>query len=341
MEILVSIIVPVYNAEKTIERCLQSLLEQNLSRLEVIAVNDGSTDATGELLRQLQGQYPSRLVVLDQQNTGVWQARKNGIEHARGKYIGFCDSDDYVLPEMYEKMLHSMQSNHSQIAVCAYQRYRGEQAYGGVEMTGFGDSVYELREDNLGELSVINTALWNKLFAASVLRKGIDFDNPPHIAEDMMLFLSVLPYVERISFLKEPLYCYMIYEDSAMHSMKEEDARRTMAAMLEAGRLMPDKYADLTAIMAFIHIGISLPVGLANSGFFRSKGNYRLFEEYLDRYFPRWKRNRYLNMKYMSRHGWKLWKPWVVQRVYRLHMFPAFVKMYSILTSALKINIKW
>ena len=100
MDIKVSVIVPVYNVENYIEQALNSLLGQTLSDLEIIAVDDGSSDKSGEILDQYAQEYPQRIEVLHIQNSGAGNARNEGLKRAKGKYIGFLDSDDWVAEDM-------------------------------------------------------------------------------------------------------------------------------------------------------------------------------------------------------------------------------------------------
>ncbi|MCI8441525.1 MAG: glycosyltransferase [Provencibacterium sp.] len=117
-EPLISVIVPVYNVEKYLERCLGSLLGQTHRQMEFLLVNDGSTDASGEICDRFAAK-DSRIKVIHQKNAGVSAARNAGLEAAKGEYIGFCDPDDYVEPDMYEYLLKLLQSEKADIAVCS------------------------------------------------------------------------------------------------------------------------------------------------------------------------------------------------------------------------------
>ena len=101
---LVSVLIPVYNVEDYLERCLDSVLNQTLTQIEVICVNDGSTDRSPEILKEYQ-ENDSRIVIVNKQNGGLPSARNAGIEKARGEYVGFVDSDDYVQPNMFENFI--------------------------------------------------------------------------------------------------------------------------------------------------------------------------------------------------------------------------------------------
>ena len=97
----VSVIVPVYNVEKYLEQCLDSIVHQTLKEIEIIVVNDGSTDSSPEIIREYELKYP-QVKVIHQKNKGLSGARNSGLKLARGEYIGYVDSDDWIAVEMYE-----------------------------------------------------------------------------------------------------------------------------------------------------------------------------------------------------------------------------------------------
>ena len=116
---LISIIVPVYNVEKHIERCLNSILDQLYYNMEVILVDDGSTDNSGKICDEYSS-VDSRFKVIHKENGGLVSSRNYGLEFALGDYIGFVDSDDWIEPSMYEKMYNNIKVNNSEICICNY-----------------------------------------------------------------------------------------------------------------------------------------------------------------------------------------------------------------------------
>ena len=113
----ISIIVPVYNAEKYLNQCIQSILNQTFSDLEVILVDDGSKDNSFEICKEFQ-KIDSRIKVLNQENKGAGAARNVGLAIAKGEYIGFVDSDDWIEPNMYETLYELINKNHADMAIC-------------------------------------------------------------------------------------------------------------------------------------------------------------------------------------------------------------------------------
>ena len=117
--IMLSVIVPVYNVEKYLEDCVESLLNQTYREYEIILVDDGSTDSSGEICDML-AKRSEKIQVIHKENGGLSSARNIGLKEARGRYIGFVDSDDYIMPTMYEKLIKAMSRHKAQIAVCQY-----------------------------------------------------------------------------------------------------------------------------------------------------------------------------------------------------------------------------
>lgn len=118
---LISIIVPIYNVEKYLDQCIQSLEEQTIADREIILVDDGSTDQSGDICDRYKEKY-SDILVIHKENGGLASARNAGLDVARGQYVGFVDSDDYIANDMYESMLNAMKENNCPVACC--NRYR-------------------------------------------------------------------------------------------------------------------------------------------------------------------------------------------------------------------------
>ena len=120
--IKVSVIVPVYNVESYLEKCLQSLVQQSLQDIEIIAVNDGSTDASQSILEQFQTQFPTKIKVFQKENGGLSDARNYGIDRASGEFLAFVDSDDYVSENMLEEMYSLAIKHNAEMVICNLQK---------------------------------------------------------------------------------------------------------------------------------------------------------------------------------------------------------------------------
>ena len=119
MNTLISIIIPVYQAEETIERCLHSIVEQTYSNLEIILIDDGSTDKSGEIC-DIWAEKDCRIRVIHQKNQGVSEARNRALNICTGEYIGFVDSDDWIEPDMFQTLVLNAEKFHSEISICGY-----------------------------------------------------------------------------------------------------------------------------------------------------------------------------------------------------------------------------
>ena len=120
-DIKVSVIVPIYNVKRYLAKCLDSIISQTLKDIEIICVNDGSTDGSEKVLAEY-AKKDSRIKIVNRKNGGLSAARNTGMPYATGKYIGFVDSDDYIEPTMYELMYYNAEHFNSQMVICAVHK---------------------------------------------------------------------------------------------------------------------------------------------------------------------------------------------------------------------------
>lgn len=347
VKVEISIIVPVYNAHNYIEKCLTSLLIQKINSYEIICIDDGSTDNSLMILEEFKSQNPDIVKVLHTNNRGTWRARKLGIELAQGKYIGFCDSDDFVVDDMYLKLYNAAENNGAQMVVCAFRRVdavNGKEY--SIEMNDFGYDVLDVNRD-IGALAVINTSLWNKLYLAEVVKQAIDYELPPRIAEDTVLTASLYPTINKIAFVRKPLYNYTVHSYSTIKNIEQADIELTKEALCVLKQYMvnnklEDKYLILLDLMAFIHIGIALPIlSIANVEYKQMKKFNNEIRKYLTHYFPSWKNNQYLKLDYIVKHNKHLLRPKIMQIIYQLRMFTFFLRIYGVMMRKFKIEKRW
>ena len=117
---LISLIVPVFNVEKYLKRCLDSLISQSYKNIEIILIDDGSTDESGKICDRYAKEHSNIIKVLHQENQGLSMARNAGLDIAIGEYIGFVDSDDYVEPKMFERLYNNLLESNADISVCSF-----------------------------------------------------------------------------------------------------------------------------------------------------------------------------------------------------------------------------
>lgn len=200
----VSIIVPVYNVEQYIAKCLESLINQTLKDIEIIVVNDGSTDNCEKIIQCYVKKFKN-IKYLNKENGGLSDARNYGIPYATGEYIAFLDSDDYVELNMYEKMYNKAKDENSDMVECDFiWEYTGKSKID----TGI---IYKNKKEMLTYARVV---AWNKLIKREIIQKSkIEFPKGLHY-EDLEFFYKILPYLDKVSFVKVPLIHYEQRENS-------------------------------------------------------------------------------------------------------------------------------
>ena len=207
----VSVIVPVYNVEKYIDKCLNSLVNQTLKDIEIIVVNDGTKDNSQIIIDSYKKKYPKIIKSFIKENGGLSDARNYGIEKAVGEYIAFVDSDDYVALDMYEKMYNKAKSNNYDMVVCdLYYEYPDKR----VSVSSNIKNDILNKKDIKKIYSSIYPAAWNKLYERSILKdnnllfkKGVWF-------EDCEFIYRLLPFINNIGTIKESLVYYVQREES-------------------------------------------------------------------------------------------------------------------------------
>ncbi|MFC4320723.1 glycosyltransferase family 2 protein [Litchfieldia salsa] len=221
----ISIIVPIYNVEQYLNRCFNSLLSQTLKDIEIIAVNDGSTDSSLKTVEQLAAN-DNRIVVIDKVNGGVSSARNEGLSKANGEYIGFVDPDDWVDSTMYETLYSIAEREKSDIVMCSYMREFGshskEKKFNLPEKTTFHNE--EVRDKVLRRLvgpineEIANPELldawgtvWSKLYKTEIIKNNkIQFKDLQEIGsnEDSLFNIEAVYHAKTFTFFNRPFYHY-------------------------------------------------------------------------------------------------------------------------------------
>lgn len=225
----VSVIIPVYNNEKYLEECLNSILKQTLSDMEIICVDDGSTDGSPLILDEY-ARKDSRIHAIHQENRGVVAARNIGFQNAKGDYVGFVDSDDWIESDMYEK-LYSLAAQSGADMVCS--GYYLEGAY----TTFHADTIHEGKYEDEKLTALRNNAIYNferrevgirasiccKLFAGDFI-KGVLCNIPETliVSEDKMCVVRAVLEAKTILVTHEGYYHYRINQNSTVHTPNTE-----------------------------------------------------------------------------------------------------------------------
>lgn len=233
-----SIIVPVFNmaAEGKLEYCLDSLVNQTITDYEIIAVDDCSTDNSLEILRSYEKKYSSKFkVIASVDNRKQGGAKNLGLEQAKGDWIGFIDSDDWVTPDFYEKLLSSAEETGADIAGCDYHlTYEHSMKIGQVVHNNKPEQAGSLNKEKYRSLILDSGSLVVKIYKRHII---FDFPNrfPEHIFyEDNAISNSWMLRAKRFAYLQEPLYYYYQHDTSTVHTITKERCEDRM----EAARVM-------------------------------------------------------------------------------------------------------
>lgn len=228
----ISVIIPAYNAEKYVGQCVDSLLCQTYKHLEIIVVDDGSTDRTSEIV----GEYPVRLIRQD--NQGVSAARNRGILEATGEYIHFMDADDYLNTHFYENMIKSAVSTNSEIACCSLSH----ELFPDLSTYLTDELVISNVEDKISVTNVGNEGFSVKyLIQRSLLEKyNHEFDKSLTIGEDLVFSYKLVYWTNRVVTVPNAVYYYKYRKGSAMTSKESKDKINRKLSLNKAKAVLED-----------------------------------------------------------------------------------------------------
>lgn len=265
---MISIIVPVYNAGQCIERCINSLLRQTYENIEVIVVDDGSTDNSGEIVRRIAEADP-RVHYYYQDNRGVSAARNLGLECAKGEYIGFCDSDDWAEEDMFAVLLDNLEESGADISILQFYKELGD---GSVLATrgNDGTKLTFSAEETFGEMCrgrYFQGQLWNKLFRREVIVAR--FDERIAICEDILFLAEALSRAGKVVFKNSCKYHYCVGRDSAMNKPYSPAFMTSRDAYLRIMEICRGNHYDRAypyVCRAFIDIDLKIADKMCESG---------------------------------------------------------------------------
>lgn len=224
---LISVILPIYGVEEDLPRCIESILKQTYTEYEMILVDDGSPDRCGEICDRY-AQTDARIRVIHKKNGGVSDARNAGLDAAKGKYICWVDSDDYIHPQYLEMLYKIMQESKADVVVCDYKTYYPgeEEEIAEIKQIPIYEEIGEHHlydNDFLVKERVKYVIVWNKLVKAE-LYQGIRYP-VGKVHEDNYTTYKVLAKANKIVYTKQPLYYYMMRERSITHDTGFSDKR--------------------------------------------------------------------------------------------------------------------
>lgn len=218
MEGLISVVVPIYNKEQYVKECMESILNQTYDKLEILLINDGSTDKSKEIC-EMYSKIDSRIKLINTENRGAARARNTGIEMATGDYIAFIDADDYIEEHYYEILLELLQKYDADMAECEFETVEEGSKYTFPKKTGAVRVMN--REETLVELygktdreHVKNVIMCNKLFKKELFQE-IRYI-PGRVIDDETIIYRLIEKCERVVESKDVLYAYVQSSNSIM-----------------------------------------------------------------------------------------------------------------------------
>lgn len=259
----ISVVIPVYNTEKTLKKCVESLLNQTFKDFEVLLINDGSPDSSENICLHF-AEKDCRVRYIKKENGGLSSVRNLGIEKAKGKYIGFIDSDDYVESNMLEFMYEKAEKENCDIVLCGYFiEKRKTKINNCPEMSlnesNYNDYLVELKSKNL-----IDSA-WNKLYRLDFLRKSGVLMPYGELYEDTAFNLELLMFKPKINVYSECFYHYVQNMGSITHKYNESkmETMKKRARLLKKVSCGIDEYCDFyyikSVLSSVIDMFLSLP----------------------------------------------------------------------------------
>lgn len=293
----VSIIVPVYNSEKYLNKCLESLVNQTLEDIEIIVVNDGSFDNSAQIIKNYCIKYPRKIISLLKENGGLSDARNFGLSCATGEYVGFVDSDDYVDTNMFLSMYESAINENLDLVECNF--------------SWIYDSNIKLdigkEYDSIKSFFVNGRVMvCNKIFKTEIIKENhIEFPLGL-IYEDIEFFYKYIPYVKRAKLLNESLYFYVQREESI--SNKQGKQNEDIFKILENIILFYKKqeiYSIYEQGLEYLYIRFLLGSSFLRIIKIKNKKlkSTLLFSTWkeLNETFPNWKKNQILKSLYTKK----------------------------------------
>lgn len=236
----ISLIIPVYNGEKYIEECLDSVLNQSMSNIEIIVVNDGSTDNSLSILKDYK-KSNEQIKIINKENAGASEARRDGVKHATGKYICFLDNDDFLHPLYIETMYNMMKKTGADLVECPYTRFdsientqeepmseRGE-TYFIDNKTGFIDQIFRKTIIN----GNVATVVWNKMYKKKLIEEAVsDYGKSP--LDDYFFNMQYYSVINTYVYINKIMVFYRVtsnslsrsYDPTTFNTLIEADSKK-------------------------------------------------------------------------------------------------------------------
>lgn len=281
MNELVSVVIPAYNVEKYIEKCLESVCKQKYKNIEILVVNDGSKDNTQLECEKVAASDP-RIKIITQENSGGSAARNRGMKEAKGKYLCFVDADDVINEAFVQSMVENYIENKSDLAICGFEEKKEDEIInstsGSIQIMTQNEAMEKLlREDSF------KGYVWNKLFDMEIIKhNNLQFDTSIKIWEDVLFVFEYLTFCKKIVFDPTPMYSYMYIQNSISHSDNHlvgiETAYTAIKAKDRIVDLIPQEADMVKKQLSVRYVQSSLAV-IRNIGYAKTKEYQEYYKE--------------------------------------------------------------
>jgi len=291
----VSFIVPVYNSEKYLRKCLDSLVNQTLEDIEIIIINDGSVDSSQNIIDEYVQKYPYKIKCFYQQNSGQAAARNNGIKRANGVFISFIDSDDYLEPKALEVAYRY--AVEKKVDILCFNFFEE------LENGDKKESSYYTFNDFPNDIKYIlnETSVWNKIIKRDLLINNDLYFLEDYIYEDLEFIPKLILYTDKIDFINDKLYHYVIHENSTMRQKEYNTKLESIYYVMESLKknFENTKYKDEVEYLYVEHLLHGAVLRYLNY----EEGNEDInrIANIMKQCFPKWNKNKYYkkeNIKY-------------------------------------------
>lgn len=239
----ISIIVPVYNVEEYLENCIDSILNQTFKDFELILVNDGSTDNSLDICKRYKN-IDDRICIIDKKNGGLSSARNAGLDIAKGEYIGFVDSDDYIHPQMYDMLYREIIKNNAQISLCDFEKvfkYNDNLSNCQEEKDILVECLSNIQslERMIQKNGVVFIVAWNKLYKKELFNKLRYKEGAIH--EDEFIAHKIIDCTKKLVYINKSLYFYRQREGSITNNIVKTTRIDYLLALSDRIRFLDKK----------------------------------------------------------------------------------------------------
>lgn len=297
----VSIIVPVYNVEKYLRKCLDSLVSQTLKDIEIIIVNDGSPDNSDKIIDEYTKKFPNFKSYI-KENGGQASARNYGLKKASGEYIGFVDSDDYVESNMFEKLYNKAKSQDFDVVACDTNLIQNGQT---MIISSLVEKDVNSKEEMKKQMINFYPVVWNKIYKRELFNKETYFKEGV-LFEDVEILYKLFPYIKSMGTVKEPLINYVQRENSTVNTFDNRlydyiDNWNGLIDFYQKHNLY-DEYKEELEYCYVRYVYATFIKGVSNFPYAKFKKAVDTAINNVKSHFPNYKQNKYFDRSPKSKY---------------------------------------